>query len=136
VGNHVSDRDFAESKDGVFDLSKVEAVDGPQKLFFEFLVQCVSAGEFFNCGFVDADVFCNFKLRGPSCWGSGGIARVCRQCKRNAAGECEIGSIRHDQAQMTMAAATADGWNGASIGKNFAGKDLDGGVCWRTDHFG
>jgi len=133
MGNHIGDGNSGKSKCGILNGGEVEAVDGRQNLSLEFLAEGGSASKFFDGGFVNTNLFGDFKLGGPSCRGSGGFAGVGGECEGYATSEIAIGNIRQDKAQVAMGTATTNGRDGAGIGNNLASKDLDGGVIGSPD---
>jgi len=78
VCQHVGDADIGKSKGVIIEGHEVQVIDGIQDLFFEFLVDGGSKGQFDEFSIVQADGFGNLELHG-----SGGMygcrTRVCWQ---------------------------------------------------------
>jgi len=117
VSEHGGNGDIGKSKGVVIESSKVEAIDGTEELFFEFLTQGGSKGEFGKYRFEYVDKFIDNKL-GSTCWYNRGITSMRRELEGNTS-KCEVVSSGHDEAKVTMAATTMSGRDGMHIGINF-----------------
>jgi len=78
VCQHVGDADVGESKGVVIEGYKVQVINGVQDLFFEFLTDGGSKGQFDKFGVLLADGFSNLELHGSGSM-DGCRTRVCWQ---------------------------------------------------------
>ena len=134
MSEHGGNGDNSKSEGVIVKSSKVELIDGTEELFFEFLMQGGSEGEFGNLSFEYVDEFADKK------WGSTGrndrsITGMCRELECNTS-KHEVAGIGHDEAKVTMDAATMSGWDGTCISINFLAEEFKGGVCWHPSDQG
>jgi len=104
VCQHVGDADIGKSKGVVIKGHEVQAIDGVQDLFLEFLMDGGSKGQFDKFGIIQADGFGDLELHGSGsmdrcrtwvCW-----HLECNSSEHKVFGQCD------DKAEVAMAAAT------------------------------
>ncbi len=83
MDEHGGHRDIGKSKNVIIESSKVEAVNGSEKLFFQLLMQGGSEGEFGKLNFEDTDKFTENKLVSTS-QHKMSITRMGRELESNA----------------------------------------------------
>jgi len=103
-------------------------VNGGEKLFFQFLTQSGSEGEFGKFSFEDTDKFVGNKLIGTS-WHNGHITRMGREEEGNT-GKGVVVNSGHDKAEVTMGAASACGRDCARISIDFLCEEAKCRVGW------
>jgi len=126
VSEHGGNGNASKAKGVIIKSSEVEAINGAEKLFLEFLTDGGGKGEFGDLHFEDMDEFADNKL---------GCARGNDRCITGMSGKLEgnasrgkVISIGHDKAKVTMAAACSSGGDSMSIGIDFLGEEFDGSV--------
>ena len=117
MDEHGGHRDIGKSKNVIIESSKVEAVNGSEKLFFQLLAQGGSKGEFGKLSFEDMDKFAENKLVSTSRH-NGSITRMGRELESNASKGEVVGS-GHDKTKVTMGTTSMGGRDGMHIGINF-----------------
>jgi len=128
MDEHGGHRDISKSKNVIIESSKVEAVNGSEKLFFQFLTQSGNKGEFSKFSFEDTDNFVGNKLISTSRH-NGHITRMGREQEGNGSNGLVVNS-GHDKAEVTMGASSACGRDCMCISIDFLCEEAKCRVGW------